>query len=173
MCGKMSLQSNETLAVAVNDPRAWITERRSVIMHNHTTPPVPRKTCSKCGRSLPLSHFHADGSKASGLASSCRDCKRAYRQANKHRLLEAQYARRANNPDYDAKRRAWNALYYALRTGKIARPDTCEVCGGWFGERIQAHHEDYDRPYDVIWCCSDCHAELDRARRERETSRGL
>jgi len=137
-------------------------------MHKHTTHAVPRKTCSKCKRTLPVTQFHADKRKAYGVTSQCRDCKRAYRQANKHRLLPAQYARREDNPDYDRKRIAWNALYYALRTGKMTKPDTCEVCGGWFGERIQAHHEDYSSPYDVVWCCQDCHVELDRARRETE-----
>lgn len=56
------------------------------------------------------------------------------------------------NPD---KRRARNAVTYALTSGKLARPKKCEKCEG--ENNIQAHHPDYQRPLDVEWLCFDCH----------------
>lgn len=137
-------------------------------MPNYTTPREPRKTCSKCKRSLTLDHFTADKRKAYGVTCHCRDCKRAYRQANRRMLRRSAYRRRANDSDYARKRVAWNAVYYALQHGQLHKPDTCEVCGV-HGERIQAHHDDYDKPFEIIWCCQSCHSQLDKARREEES----
>lgn len=43
----------------------------------------------------------------------------------------------------------------AVRYGKIIRPNQCENC-----KEIcvpHGHHEDYDKPYDVVWLCEICH----------------
>lgn len=53
-------------------------------------------------------------------------------------------------------------MYYAAKTGKIDRHDECEICGA--SENIQAHHDDYAKPFDVVWVCQDCHVELDAQR---------
>lgn len=51
----------------------------------------------------------------------------------------------------------WN-LYYAVRTGKITRPNVCEAAGcNRTGTRLQAHHDDYDKPLEVRWYCGSCH----------------
>jgi len=55
-----------------------------------------------------------------------------------------------NNPE---KRKAHNALTNAIRDGKIKR-GKCHSCGS---QNAQAHHNDYSRPFDVVWECSKCH----------------
>lgn len=120
------------------------------------------KICTKCRRELPISQFQADKRRLYGVGSHCRDCKREYRQVNKDILLVAQYNRNAKNITVTPQRRAWNALYYALKVGKVDKPDECSVCHTQ-SPIIQGHHNDYFRPLDVIWCCQDCHTKLERS----------
>lgn len=42
----------------------------------------------------------------------------------------------------------------ALLNGDLIK-DNCQGCGS--DKNIHAHHEDYDRPLDVIWLCVKCH----------------
>jgi hypothetical protein len=46
----------------------------------------------------------------------------------------------------------------AIRTGRLARQG-CEVCG----DRAHAHHDDYSKPLDVRWLCSQHHTDHHRA----------
>lgn len=41
----------------------------------------------------------------------------------------------------------------ALKKGVLVR-QPCQHCGS---ERVEAHHEDYDKPLDVMWLCPSCH----------------
>ena len=59
---------------------------------------------------------------------------------------------------------AQNLLEEAIEKGIVKRRDVCEKCGctqkfkdGRSG--IQAHHCDYNKPYDVMWLCQKCHHE--------------
>jgi len=45
------------------------------------------------------------------------------------------------------------AVTYALRNGSLV-PENCVVCGS---EKSVAHHEDYDKPLDVVWLCQIHH----------------
>jgi len=44
--------------------------------------------------------------------------------------------------------------YMRWRRGALV-PGKCEACGK--GDFIQAHHEDYNKPTEVIWLCAACH----------------
>ncbi len=44
----------------------------------------------------------------------------------------------------------------AIRRGKMSRGIKCECCGIEEG-KMEAHHEDYDKPYEVNWLCFICH----------------
>jgi len=52
--------------------------------------------------------------------------------------------------------RARSAVRYALKTGKLVRPDQCVRCG-IKAKRIEGHHEDYAKKLDVLWLCNTCH----------------
>ncbi len=56
-----------------------------------------------------------------------------------------------NNRD---KVRAWGKVRYALGNGTLIKK-SCEICG--IMEKVQAHHEDYAKPLDVIWLCPSHH----------------
>lgn len=70
---------------------------------------------------------------------------------------------RAANPE---KASAHDAVHYALRTGKLARPDVCERCACRPTEPLHAHHDDYSRPLAVVFVCRPCHRVLDAQRQQ-------
>lgn len=55
---------------------------------------------------------------------------------------------------FPEKARAHDIVKRAKRSGKLI-PKDCEHCGD--KEKIQAHHEDYSKPLEVIWLCIPCH----------------
>lgn len=59
------------------------------------------------------------------------------------------------------------AVARAVKAGTLRRPDGCEWCGG---ANVEAHHEDYSKPLEVLWLCRQCHRQADRDRRRRERS---
>lgn len=67
---------------------------------------------------------------------------------------------------YPERARARDLVQRALRAGKIKRLP-CKVCGVRHGQRlpdgstakVEAHHEDYSRPYDIEWVCTEHHRE--------------
>src|SRR5580704_3739196 len=63
---------------------------------------------------------------------------------------------------------AYAHVKLALQRGVLVRPDACSRCGGSGNGRIEAHHEDYDKPLDVIWLCKSCHAHADGVKRYRD-----
>lgn len=69
---------------------------------------------------------------------------------------------------------AYSRLQNAIDQGKLVRPENCSRCGGNPGRdrlgrsRIEGHHEDHNRPLDVVWLCDKCHKEISpRARGTR------
>lgn len=56
---------------------------------------------------------------------------------------------------YPDRIRAERTLHYALQRGEIRKPECCQIC--LRKTELQAHHEDYDKPLDVIWVCWLCH----------------
>jgi len=44
----------------------------------------------------------------------------------------------------------------AIINGTIVRKDECEKCGSTI--MIEAHHEDYSKPLDILWLCKKCHS---------------
>jgi hypothetical protein len=116
------------------------------------------KVCTRCKRELDLSAF-ARSSKgdANGLRAQCRDCCGEYNRAWKrehpenHRAYNASWIERHPEATF-----AHYQLRNAVRRGELARPTSCESCGGT--GRVHGHHDDYDRPLDVVWLCAVCHA---------------
>jgi hypothetical protein len=145
--------------------------------------PNETKRCRKCEADLPRSEFWRHGRAADRLQSWCKTCQRAsvatYFENNPGRKSElmAEWLSRPGNAErqkrhveaYKArnphKRAAHREVEFALRSGDLARPARCEACGKKH-ERIHAHHEDYDRPLDVIWLCQPCHVLLHKMKRE-------
>ena len=79
------------------------------------------------------------------------------------RLLRQKYKK--NNPSAYAKYQAiYKAVFVAIKKGELIKPIKCEFCKK--KSTIQAHHDDYSKPFDVKWLCVRCHNELHRIARK-------
>lgn len=127
-----------------------------------------QKTCFKCSVEKPLGDFYKHPQMADGHLNKCKTCTKSdARQARQRRLdyyraydrargnrqtLEYRRAYRQGNP---VKRHAQKAVRSALRTGKIARAESCKQCDA-VGP-LHGHHDDYAKPLEVRWLCPACH----------------
>jgi hypothetical protein len=131
------------------------------------------RICNKCFVEKPLTEFAKHKSSLGGRIRKCKSCHSAYaakyRRQNREKVYQQKLAwkrtpagRRliSENGTKSCKinRKKWNARQQARRAaakGKIAKTP-CVFCGS---QRVQAHHEDYDKPLEVVWVCYTCHAE--------------
>jgi hypothetical protein len=63
----------------------------------------------------------------------------------------------------EAQRNAKKALYHALNSGILIRPDVCEECGNTSNMSLHGHHYlGYDQEHwlHVKWWCVSCHTVL-------------
>ena len=136
------------------------------------------KPCWKCGAVKPVAEFSNMAKSGDGLNGRCRDCSSAgskdWRSRSPEGCLEYARAWHKKNPEasrvsrarrlkryrasHPEKAKAKNALNWAVRSGKIVRPDSCQICGSGVG--VQGHHESYAEEdwLNVIWLCRKCHA---------------
>ena len=139
------------------------------------------KICFKCKTTKPLSEFYKHDQMADGHLNKCIDCakddehKRRITKIDEIRAYDRERAKLPHRAkaaieqtkkwrDEDKRRaRCHNAVARALRNGGL-KHNPCSVCGN--GQSI-AHHEDYDKPLDVVWLCQPCHkarhAEINKA----------
>lgn len=139
------------------------------------------KICVKCETEYPAdTGFYARD-------KTCKECRKSEAKANRMKNIDywREYDRaRANNPDrvkaraeyaktpegiaagcrakkrwlrVNAKKRRVHCMVNnAIRDGTIVKPSFCEGCGTE-SQRIEGHHDDYDKPMEVRWFCSPCH----------------
>lgn len=131
------------------------------------------RVCTGCGIEKPIEayakHKRSRGGRRVKCRQCCNDVDRVWRHNNKDRTRATVKKWAATNKariaekdrEYQQankhKRRAHAAVHRAVVAGRLVRPDVCYLCGG--GGDIQAHHEDYSRPLDVVWLCASCHSE--------------
>ena len=132
---------------------------------------IHSKNCFKCNCLKPLSEFYKHSGMADGHLNKCKVCAKNY--ANKNRLNNLEKIR-----EYDRNRgklphrikntisatKAWrdqdkrrliahSKVAYAIKKG-VLLPQNCIRCNS---ENVVAHHEDYDKPLEVVWLCQPCH----------------
>jgi hypothetical protein len=123
---------------------------------------VATKPCIKCFEVKRLDEFYPHKQMADGHLNMCKVCSR--KEATKFRNAHVEQYRA-----YDRKR-GWRppkdyfkvavrrAVRDALANGTLKKMP-CEVGSDCRG-RIEAHHDDYDKPLDVRWLCKKHHAEV-------------
>jgi hypothetical protein len=144
-----------------------------------------KKTCFKCGRAKNLTDFYKHPQMGDGRLNKCKECTKKDVQQNyranidyykqyevgranlPHRVqareeyaqteagkISGNRAKRKwvkNNPE---KRNAQTQLSNAVRDGRVKKQPCC-ICKST--RRIHGHHEDYSKPFDVVWLCPKHH----------------
>lgn len=109
------------------------------------------KICSKCKKLLPLKKFCVDREKKTGICSQCHQCKN-----EKNKDYRDKYYK-IYNKKFKKERSARSLVSRQIKKGEIKR-GTCIVCKS--KTNIVAHHEDYNKPLQIIWICRRHHYAL-------------
>jgi len=126
------------------------------------------KVCPKCKKSKRLGEFYKNTKNK--YQSWCKECQgnrwysdREYREKTIAKRNEYRKTKRYKEIHRKDNQLNWlrnkkkvlcrQKLYYAVKTGKIKK-GKCEVCKS---KKVQAHHEDYSKPYQVNWLCQKHH----------------
>ncbi len=149
--------------------------------------PIVTKHCCACKQIKPVSEFSKSYSKKDGFQTACKVCKEAYQRSDKCKVARKQrytqtekykagqrrydqtkkrkIAKRKRQLKYDAKyperRKAISAVNYAVKTGKLPRPDTLQCSCGKQAQEYH-HYKGYAKKHwlDVIPKCIKCHKNI-------------
>jgi hypothetical protein len=141
---------------------------------------VPPFICRRCREEKALPEFSTDKRRPDGVVLLGRPCDAIRRRELRNRDLEgdrekerARHQRRWSQrwqrereirikrfsrrwAERDMRTIARFRLRDAVKSGTVAKPSACMLCGA-NGGRIDGHHHDYSRPFDVVWLCTRCH----------------
>lgn len=135
-----------------------------------------KRKCGKCKEEKKIEDFLPDKKKLYGRGYRCRKCDRErynkWRKENWEEILRRYRERYKKNSreildkkkkhkkakQNPAKQKTRAITKYAIKVGHLIKKP-CEVCGN---PRSQAHHNDYNNPFDIKWLCTVHHAEWHR-----------
>lgn len=122
------------------------------------------KRCIQCRLYKPLNSFWKDRSRVDGIDHRCKEC--GLINGRKHYITKSEWAKNhkevhvkavreyeSRNPE---KKKAWGILNKEIKNGKIVK-QPCIVCAN---KIVQGHHEDYNKPLEVVWLCSTHHKDV-------------
>jgi ribosomal protein S27AE len=141
---------------------------------------VRSKECFKCKTIKPLEEFYKHPMMGDGHLNKCKECNKNDVTANRNKNIEkirAYDRARGKIPERIKANteitRAWRAedkrrqlghvaVARAIRNGSLFRLP-CVRCGE---AKSVAHHEDYDKPLEVMWLCQPCHKQRHKELKE-------
>jgi ribosomal protein S27AE len=141
---------------------------------------IRSKKCFKCNTVKPLDEFYKHAMMADGHVNKCKACnkkdvsKNRWENIEKYRDYDKQRAKLPHRLEQKLRvNRAWRAedKRRQIAHNKVARaivkglliPSPCERCGN---TKSLAHHEDYDKPLEVMWLCQPCHKQRHKELKE-------
>lgn len=139
------------------------------------------RECSKCGIPKVISDFHNAANGPDGISTKCKVCHgditKRWRNKNRKKVVEGWRKYSLEHPEirreytkrytiaHPKAARARMLIRHALRAGRMIKPKRCEECGD--ERKLLGHHEDYEHPLQVMWCCYPCHAVIEKRKRVR------
>ena len=137
------------------------------------------KKCNKCKVHKDTDWFSKDSSRPDKLQSWCKSCRSEYCKQPKYKELKKRYrlsdqGKVSAMNDYNKyknaslSRRRFNN---AIQSGEIRKSGLCSKCYSRFN--VEAHHDDYNYPYDVRWFCKSCHVEWHKNNQPKNAKYGL
>ena len=128
---------------------------------------MTERQCKHCGEIKPVGAFRRDRTMPDGYRYVCLSCTAkqnapslyAYRERNRA-MVNAKRRERHHRTGYKRhipveRERIYGAVKYAVKTGRLQKPDRCNMCGA--NGRLHGHHRDYSKPLEVMWMCTICH----------------
>jgi ribosomal protein S27AE len=141
---------------------------------------VRSKECFKCKSVKPLTEFYKHKMMADGHLNKCKECTKNdvsnHRNQNLEKIRAYDRARgkiperikanteinRAWRAEDKRRHMAHSAVARAIKSGSLVR-NPCIRCGE---SKSLAHHENYDKPLDVMWLCQPCHKQRHKELKE-------
>ena len=138
------------------------------------------KECFKCKTIKPLTEFYKHSKMADGHLGKCKVCAKndvnLHRSENldrireydkersklPHRIKLATEVTKAWRAEDTRRQTAHSAVARAIKNGVLTRMP-CERCGA---VKSEGHHEDYDKPLEVMWLCTPCHKQRHKELKE-------
>jgi len=124
------------------------------------------KVCTKCKTLKDISLFPKNEKMNDGSSSWCRACFREYHRGYEKKMRatksptflrkKAAAAERARTR-HPLRAKAREALRMAISRGDIEKKGICEKC---HAQPTECHHEDYNKPLEIIELCKRCHAKI-------------
>ena len=90
----------------------------------------------------------------------CKVCASDFWTSDKIRKIR-RHLIRVYNKRNPLKYRARYTLNNAIACGNIIKSSRCAYCEST--EKLEAHHDDYSKPLNVVWLCKECHRKIPRA----------
>ena len=131
------------------------------------------KTCSNCYEEKSSEDFYKSIINKDGLLGQCKACHNKNVNANRKNKKLLSFKQVAPHKKFwlqenKLKQKAHQDVAYAVQTGRLIR-QPCERCDTT--EHVVAHHEDYNKPLDVVWLCKhhhkERHLEIDRENKDK------
>lgn len=127
------------------------------------------KICSKCKKELPATREYRYTSKTTKdwWYSSCKECKNKviheYIHTEEYRENRKLRWKKYREYLYQHRKEKWyNRIHKRAKRRideTIWRPKICPIC--WeLPTRIIAHHPDYSKWYEIVFCCTQCHDKI-------------
>ena len=108
---------------------------------------VDMKTCPKCGEHQRNEEF----SKGGNWCTTCKSAyKKRYAEENREAYNEAERKSTAKYEANNPKKVKMKTFVARAKKKGILVPEPCEVCGEL---KVEAHHDDYNKPFKVRWLC--------------------